>query len=128
MPAPASPDPVAEAAAYQEMLLRLLGEGDPADVQAATPGHVRAMVEQADQELRRRPAAGEWSVLELLGHLVDAELVGAARYRWILSHEAPTLVGYDQDRWVARLRHNDDSPDELLALFSALRRANLALW
>jgi DinB superfamily len=33
-----------------------------------------------------------------------------------------------QDQWVARLRHNDDQPDELLAAFAGVRAANLALW
>jgi hypothetical protein len=38
------------------------------------------------------------------------------------------LLGYDQDQWVARLRHNDDRPEDLLAVFSALRAGNLRLW
>ena len=78
--------------------------------------------------LRRRPAAGEWSVLELLGHLVDAEVVLTGRYRWALSQDRPQLIGYDQDQWVDRLAHNDDDPQELLQLFSSLRTANLRLW
>lgn len=128
MPAAASPDPVAEASAYQQMLLSLLGDDDPAAVQAQTLQAVREMIAQAGDDLRRQPAPGEWSVLELVGHLVDAELVGAARYRWMLSQDAPTLIGYDQDQWVSRLRHNDDSPDDLVALFTALRQADIALW
>lgn len=55
-------------------------------------------------------------------------MVASARYRWILAHDKPRLVGYDQDLWVERLRHNEDDPDELLSLFEALRTANLALW
>jgi hypothetical protein len=123
-----SPDPVAEASAYQQMLLRLLGADDPAQVQAETARRVRELIEQAERDLSRRPAAGEWSVLELVGHLHDAELVSGARYRWILSQDTPSLIGYDQDRWVAQLRHNEASPDELLALFTAVRQANLKLW
>jgi hypothetical protein len=58
--------------------------------------------------------------------MLDGEVVSSARYRW--AHDEPPLAGYDQDLWVERLRHNDDDPEELLALFEALRRANLALW
>ena len=29
----------------------------------------------------------EWSVLECLGHALDAEIVSSARYRWILAHD-----------------------------------------
>jgi hypothetical protein len=123
-----SPDPVREAAAYQQQLLSLLGGDDPAEVQAATESAVADLLWQAGVDVRRRPAATEWSVLELLGHLVDAEVVGSARYRWILSEERPQLIGYDQDRWVQRLRHNDENPGEMLAFFSAMRAANIRLW
>jgi hypothetical protein len=123
-----SPNPVTEARAYQRLLLALLGEDDPAEVQAATPAKLPSVLEDAGADLRRRPAPAEWSVLELLGHLVDAETVMSARYRWTISEDQPPLAGYDQDRWVTGLHHNEDQPDELLASFSALRAANLALW
>jgi len=93
-----------------------------------TPRRLLAVLKEAGSDLRRTPAPGEWSVLELLGHFVDAEIVLAGRYRLVLSHDRPSLLGYDQDRWVERLRHNDEPPDELLELFSALRTANLRLW
>jgi hypothetical protein len=123
-----SPDPVAAPSEYQQLMLSLVGQDDPASVQEETPGAVRAMITTAGADLSRRPAEGEWSVLELVGHLADAELVMAARYRWVLAHEEPPIAAYDQDRWVNRLRHNEDDPRDLLALFEALRRANLALW
>ena len=123
-----SPDPVTEARAYQELLLGLLGEDEPDAVQERTEAVVRSVLKDAGSDLRRRPAPAEWSVAELLGHLVDAEMVMSARYRWALSQDRPPLLGYDQDLWVTRLRHNDGQPDELLAVFSVLRAANLQLW
>jgi hypothetical protein len=126
-PAP-SPDPVSAPAAYQRQLLDLLGDDDPASVQAATPDALAAIVTEAGADLRARPAPGEWSVLELIGHVADAELVSSGRYRWILAHDTPAIPGYDQDLWTERLRHNEADPDELLALIGALRAANLALW
>ena len=119
---------MAAARAYQQLLVSLLGNDDPAEVQAATEPQLRAIVRDARPNLRRRPAAGEWSVLELLGHLADAELVVSGRYRWAISHERPALPGYDQDQWVERLHHNQDDPDQLLTLFATLRASNLALW
>lgn len=123
-----SPDPVTEAAAYQQQLLSLLGDDDPAHVQRETPSKARAMLHDAGVDLRRRPAPPEWSVLELIGHLTDAEMVMSTRYRWVLSQDLPALIGYDQDRWVERLRHNEDDPEELLTTFQGLRTANLQLW
>ena len=114
--------------AYQERLLSLLGQDDPAEVAQATPSAVQSLVREAGSDLQRRPAPGEWSVLELVGHLVDAEIVVSGRYRWTIGQDEPPLLGYDQDLWVARLRHNEARPEELLAVFSALRAANLRLW
>ena len=124
----ASPDPVTDPAGYQRHLLGLLGDDDPAEVQAATPDAWRVLVEQAGAHLRERPEPAEWSVLECLGHAADAEIVYSARYRWIIAHDRPPLIGYDQDLWVDRLHHGDDDPAQLLAELEALRTANLALW
>jgi hypothetical protein len=122
------PDPVLDPTGYQRLVLGALGDDDPAEVQADTPAGLRDLVADTGDGLRTAPRAGEWSVLECLGHIVDAELVSSVRYRWILAHDRPPLVPYDQDLWVTALRHNDGDPHELLALFEALRSANLALW
>ncbi len=121
-------DPVQSPDEYRRQLLDLLGQDDPAAVQAATAARLRELVQEAGPHLRVRPEPREWSVLECLGHLVDSELTTAARVRWILAEDQPDIVGYDQDLWVDGLRHRDDDPDDLLALFEAVRRANLRLW
>lgn len=123
-----SPDPVAEPSAYQAMLLVLLGDDDPAVVQSGTLTELPALIDDAGPVMRTPPAPGEWSVVELLGHITDAEIVASGRYRWILAHETPPIPGYDQDLWASRLHHRDADPAELLALHAALRTANLALW
>jgi hypothetical protein len=117
-----------QAIACQQELLGLLGGDDPADVQASTPAAIRALVREAGADLRTRPEPGEWSVLECIGHIVDAELVSSGRYRFIVAHDRPDLPGYDQDAWADAFHHNDADPDELLAPFEALRAANQALW
>ena len=123
-----SPDPVAAPSAYQAMLLALLGSDDPLLAQAATLPNLRAVLTDVPTVIRQRPAPAEWSILEVAGHILDAEIVYSGRYRFILAHDAPHLPGYDQDLWVDRLRHNEDDPTDLLAQFTALRAANLALW
>jgi hypothetical protein len=124
-----SPDPIAEPQAYQAHLLSLLGDDDPAVVQSGTADRWRSLVADAGDRRHVRPAAREWSVVECLGHAVDAELVTAARYRWILAHEQPPLIGYDQDLWADTLHAGrDEDPEELLAVFEPLRSANVALW
>jgi len=123
-----SPDPVSEPNAYQDYLIGLVGDNDPAQVQADTLGLVRDLAARAGAAAASRPEDGEWSVLECIAHILDAELVAAARYRWILAQDEPALIGYDQDLWVDRLHAPVENADELLALFEPLRHANLALW
>jgi hypothetical protein len=128
MRGPPSPDPVTEAAAYVEHILGWLGDDDPAEAQAQAPAAWRSLVTEAGERLGERPEPDEWSVLECLGHVVDAELVTSARYRWIVAHDEPPLIGYDQALWVERLRHRDDDPGRLLELFDVLRASNVELW
>jgi DinB superfamily len=123
-----TPDPIGDPSGYQRHLLSLLGDDDPAEVQAATPTAWRSIIERAGDLMALRPEPGEWSALECLGHATDAEIVYAGRYRWIVAHEDPPLIGYDQDRWVERLHKDPEDPDDLVRLFETLRRANLELW
>jgi DinB superfamily len=122
------PDPVQNPTGYVEMVLSYLGQDDPAKVQARTPELLGSLVRQGAERLRVRGAPGEWSALELVGHLTQSEVVASARYRWILAEDDPVLVPYNQELWVERLRANEDDPSELLDLFSTLRRVNLRLW
>ena len=121
-------DPIRAPDAYRQSLLAALGDDDPAAVQAATPGRLRELVAAAGDALRVAPAAGEWSAVECLAHLVDGELIIATRSRWILAEDEPDIVGYDQDLWVSRLGQVREDPAQLLAVFEALRRWNLDLW
>ena len=123
-----SPDPIAQAAAYQASLLAALGDDDPAEVQSLGPADARALVAESAGHLRTRPAPREWSVLLCLAHIADAEIVMTGRYRWVLAHDEPELIGYDQDLWVDNLHTDDDDPEDLLGQYAALRAANVARW
>jgi DinB superfamily len=121
-------DPVEQPKEYQQMVLSYLEGRDVVQTYRQTPDQMEAIVADAGDRLRERPAEGEWSVLEVLGHIVDGEVASGARMRWVLAEDEPPLPGYDQERWVERLRHNEDDPAELLQLLRVLRRSNLLLW
>jgi hypothetical protein len=123
-----SPDPVQKPNEYQALLLSVLGDRDPGEVYEQLDQLTAAQVSEAGDQLRTRPEEGEWSVLELLGHLTDAELMIGSRCRSILAQHEPPLPGYDQDAWVASQRHNEADPEDLLTLLATLRSANLRLW
>jgi hypothetical protein len=122
------PDPIGDPIAYQQHLLSLLGTDDPAEVQASTPAAFRGLIDEGGPDLASRPQATEWSALQCMGHISDAELVMSGRYRFVLSQEKPPLIGYDQDLWVGRLHGPDDDPSRLLDMFEALRSENVALY
>ena len=121
-------DPVAQAKAYQQSLLAALGDDDPAEAQSEGPFNARSLVIEAGPHLRSRPEPREWSVLLCLAHIADAELVMAGRYRWVIAHDRPELIGYDQDLWVDNLHTDDEDPEVLLAQYASLRVGNIALW
>jgi len=114
---------------YRQLLLSTLGELDALDVQAETPAALRDLVAEAGSDVRTRPEAGEWSVYQCIGHIVDAELVIAGRYRWILAHDQPDILPYDQDLWADRF-HGDQTEDvdDMLTFFETVRRADIDLW
>jgi hypothetical protein len=118
-------DPVEDPQGYQKELLALLGGEDPVTVLSATAATVRERVAGlTDELLGRRPAPGEWSVAELLGHLWDSEIATSFRTRLILTQDRPPLTAYDQDAWSTLPRLPFAG---LLDAFSAVRAANLTL-
>ncbi|MDP3984458.1 MAG: hypothetical protein Q8Q52_05550 [Acidimicrobiia bacterium] len=71
---PASPDPVNDPRAYQQHLLGLIGDDDPATVQSSTVALFRQLAVEAAADLRAIPAPGEWSVMGCIAHVADAEV------------------------------------------------------
>jgi hypothetical protein len=117
------------AGAYRENLFALLGDRDPLDVMAQTAAALEEVVRSHPPSLlRARPFAGKWTPNEIIGHLTDGEWVYGFRLRLILSEDDPAIVGTNQDLWVARQRHNEREPSELVETFRMLRGLNLASW
>lgn len=78
--------------------------------------------------LRWQPAPGEWSALDVLGHLIEAEQRGfAGRIRDILATDQPRFVGWDPPAVAASRRDAERDPAVLLAQFRDLRAASIAL-
>jgi DinB superfamily len=66
----------------------------------ATPVVLRALVNGVDEAgLRRRPAPGEWAIIEVVGHLADTEERALARVRRMLAEQDPELEPFDRRPW-----------------------------
>jgi hypothetical protein len=115
----------------QQYTQRMLGnvKGKQAlAVQAATARKLERLLKGVPvARLRRRPAPDKWSVSEIVAHLADGEIVGAFRIRFILGGPGAPVLAYDQDKWVTSGHYDRRDPRKSVALFRALREANLAL-
>jgi hypothetical protein len=121
--------PLVSANAYREKLFKLLGERNPFEVLAQTATTLAEIVgKHSAALLRARPFEGKWTPNEVIGHLTDSEWVYGYRLRLILCEDNPTILGTNQDSWVASLRHNEREPSELVEIFRVLRQLNLTMW
>jgi len=80
-----------------------------------------------DATLRRPEKPGKWSILQVIQHLADTEVVYRYRMRMILAQPTPEIQGYDQDLWATNLNYNDMDLSEALEIIRVLRAANLKM-
>jgi hypothetical protein len=119
------PDATREPAAYVRALVATLGDREPLEVLRQTPTAVRAMCAGlSDAQWRTPMAEGEWTALQVVGHLLDVEVVYGFRWRLILTENRPAYPGYDEKRWSLLPR---PAPTQLLGALAGLRAANLEL-
>ena len=128
MQKPVVPDPIDEPKAYQEYLLGLLGDDDPAGVQARTPAALRQLAAEAGPHLGLRPEPHGMVCVRVHGphhgrrgrHVRPVSL-GARPERTPADRVRPGSLGRQAPR-------GRDGLDSLLDLFDALRLANVTLW
>jgi hypothetical protein len=95
-------------------------EKNPRQLAAATSG-------LPPETLRYKPAPDKWSILEILGHLADVEIMYGHRIRQILADENPVIAPIDQNAWAANLGYMETPTPEMTALFGVNRHHNLRI-
>src|SRR5438132_467660 len=79
-----------------------------------SPKEIAAAVSTlAPATLRYKPAPDKWSILEILGHLADIEIVYAYRLRQMLADEKPVIAPMDQNAWAKHLGYMESAAPEL---------------
>ena len=63
----------------------------------------------SNEQLKTAYIPNEWSVQQIVHHLVDSHTNSVIRLKLILTQERPTLQPYDQDAWAA-LPDVDETP------------------
>ena len=84
-----------------------------------------------EQDLKAHPKAGKWSIQEIVMHVADSEIMGAARIRQTFAQPGSTYAIYDQDVWARVCAYQDQDNAALqsaLKLFEALRRTSSGIF
>lgn len=117
-----------QAETYIKAVMRLIDDLDPIDVLDDMPEKLRRSIEDLSaEEIARSPRPEKWSIQQVLNHLQDSELMWSVRLRRVLAEDRPTLYGYDQDLWAEALHYEESDHEQTLAVFAAVRAANLSL-
>ncbi|GGG73085.1 DinB family protein [Paenibacillus radicis (ex Gao et al. 2016)] len=86
-----------------------------------TTDKIRDKVQGLSEELLLwQPGPGKWSINEIVGHLLDSNIVNSYRIRKIISEPVTPIVTFAHESWVSQQQFNDTSVDEMLTAYEAL--------
>ena len=74
-----------------------------------------------------RPAAGKWTVHEIIIHCADSESNAHMRIRYLAAEAKPVIIGYDQDVWATVLEYHSLPIEPALAVIDAVRANTVPL-
>ena len=99
-----------------------------ATLQQTHPSLLRLTATLSDRALDFRPAPDDWSMREILAHLVDDEMyVMRTRLERIIKEDRPSLAPHDEKKWYASRNTTRDQLTELLSDFALQRAASLGM-
>ena len=92
----------------------------------AFPAELRTLVAGiSDDDAQRMPSPNEWSVVEVIGHLIDIDPLQIVRIDRILAEERPHFARFDPDAAVTAAGYGRRTLADVLAAFTDLRRATV---
>jgi hypothetical protein len=104
-----------------------LGERDPLEALADTPGRIRELVQcWPDDKWERSYAPGKWTARQIMIHLAQTELALTTRARLALSQSGYTAQAFSQDDWINL--DADATAAQAIDVYLSLRTLNLAMW
>lgn len=81
-----------------------------------------------DAALDFRAGPDEWSIREIMAHLVDDEMfVMRTRMERMMKEEGPALPSHDEKKWYNQRNTSRDAISELLSDFATQRAASLGI-
>ena len=116
---------------FQEYSTRLLSLSEGKDalaVLSSTPARIGSLIAGlSGRDLAWTPSPSRWSIAQIVTHLADAEIVAAYRVRLILAAPGVPIQAFDQNDWARELDYAGADATASLALFTALRTAQVRL-
>lgn len=113
---------------YFGRYVSLVSESDILSVLERQPEKARAALAPLPEEKASyRYAPGKWSILQVLGHVIDSERVFGYRALCIARGESVALPGFDENSYAANSGHDGCRMPGLLAELEALRRSHVSL-
>ena len=65
---------------------------------------------------------GRWSIQQVVIHCMDSDLVSTDRLKRMIAEDNPTLIGYDENKFVANLLYDEQSAEQAVAIIDANRK------
>src|SRR5207244_9738906 len=82
------------------------------DYVAGPKALAKAVAGLTREQLLARPVVGKMSTLEVVCHLADFDPIMADRMKRVIAEDNPTLVGADENRFLAALAYHDRALEE----------------
>ncbi len=119
------PTPQEYAPFYADYIQRAAARGDVAVALTIQIDELRSTLGNlSDKQARFRTGPGEWSIKEIISHLIDAERVFSYRLLRISRKDKTPLPGFEQEDFVRESGADELAFGDLLSEFEYLRRAN----
>ncbi len=90
----------------------------------ATPETLKGLLSRVTVEQARSAKGGDedWSVVEVICHLRDAEEITLGRVKTIRDQDCPKIAGYDQLALARERNYREDDPHAALEAFARFRK------
>lgn len=98
---------------------RLTYDDDSAFTLADDAATIARIVRTVSPDRLRAKRFGEWTAVEVIGHLADSGEIFAERVRRCVTEDRPKLLSFDQDALAAERRNAERDPMELSRRLSA---------
>ena len=78
------------------------------------------------EDLVAVPAAdadvGKWSIQQVVIHCMDSDLIATDRIKRMIAEDNPTLIGYDENKFVANLIYDEQEAGQAVQIVDANRK------